>query len=67
MEDRTTSGIFRYNEYSWLLQGIDSSDAIFKTVSKTGKKTTFWEAEAPVEVKPAEAETKAPTEVVPVL
>ncbi|KAF5208079.1 hypothetical protein FRX31_002334 [Thalictrum thalictroides] len=52
------------------IQGVDSSNAVFKTVSKTGKKFAFWETEAPAEVKPAEsetkAETKAPTEAAPV-
>ncbi|KAF9594993.1 hypothetical protein IFM89_035766 [Coptis chinensis] len=51
-------------------------DAVFQTVSKTGKKTAFWEAEAPgeAESKPAEAEpkaaeveTKAPAEAVAVV
>ena len=32
------------------------AEAVFQTVSKTGKKTSFWEAEAPAaEAKPAEA------------
>ena len=41
-------------------------DAVLQTVSKTGKKTSFWEAEAPpaeAEVKPAEIEAK-PAETV---
>ncbi|KAF5194379.1 Copper transport protein atx1 [Thalictrum thalictroides] len=44
------------------VKGNVQPDAVFQTVSKTGKKTAFWEAEAPAEVKPAEAETKAPAE-----
>ncbi|XP_054794156.1 copper transport protein CCH-like [Prosopis cineraria] len=39
-------------------------EAVLQTVSKTGKKTAFWEAEAPVqpEIKPAEPESKPAAE-----
>ncbi|KAI6676615.1 hypothetical protein NL676_037411 [Syzygium grande] len=39
------------------VKGNVQPDAVLKTVSKTGKKTTFWDAEAPAEpeAKPAEA------------
>ncbi|XWS75278.1 hypothetical protein CRYUN_Cryun01aG0072600 [Craigia yunnanensis] len=39
------------------VKGNVQPDAVLQTVSKTGKKTTFWEAEAPAEpeAKPAEA------------
>ncbi|XVF75711.1 hypothetical protein PTKIN_Ptkin13bG0208600 [Pterospermum kingtungense] len=36
------------------VKGNIQPDAVLQTVSKTGKKTTFWEAEAPAEAKPAE-------------
>nr|XP_034909656.1 copper transport protein ATX1-like [Populus alba] len=37
------------------VKGNVQPDAVLQTVSKTGKKTTFWEAEAPAEpAKPAE-------------
>ncbi|CAN1298101.1 Copper transport protein CCH [Linum perenne] len=42
-------------------------EAVFQTVSKTGKKTAFWEEEAPppaaapAETKPAETEAAAET------
>ncbi|PIA58936.1 hypothetical protein AQUCO_00400059v1 [Aquilegia coerulea] len=49
------------------VKGNVQPDAVFQTVSKTGKKTAFWEAEAPAEVKAAEGETKAPTEAAAVL
>ncbi|MFQ6663710.1 hypothetical protein Gotur_031123 [Gossypium turneri] len=38
------------------VKGNVQPDAVLQTVSKTGKKTTFWEGEAP-----AEAETKPAT------
>ncbi|XVE75528.1 hypothetical protein DITRI_Ditri12bG0100800 [Diplodiscus trichospermus] len=31
------------------VKGNVQPDAVLQTVSKTGKKTTFWEAEAPAE------------------
>ncbi|XP_010067150.2 copper transport protein ATX1 [Eucalyptus grandis] len=39
------------------VKGNVQPNAVLKTVSKTGKKTTFWDAEAPAEpeAKPAEA------------
>ncbi|KAI3419898.1 HMA domain-containing protein [Psidium guajava] len=39
------------------VKGNVQPDAVLKTVSKTGKKTTFWDAKAPAEpeAKPAEA------------
>ncbi|XWS56331.1 hypothetical protein CRYUN_Cryun09bG0076700 [Craigia yunnanensis] len=39
------------------VKGNVQPDAVLQTVSKTGKKTTFWEAEAPAEpeAKPEEA------------
>ncbi|XP_022765550.1 copper transport protein ATX1-like isoform X2 [Durio zibethinus] len=39
------------------VKGNIQPDAVLQTVSKTGKKTTFWEAESPAEpvAKPAEA------------
>lgn len=57
------------------VKGNVQPDTVLQTVSKTGKKTTFWEGEAPVkpeaeaeakpaeEAKPVEAETK-PAEAV---
>ncbi|XWS08110.1 hypothetical protein CRYUN_Cryun41cG0051200 [Craigia yunnanensis] len=39
------------------VKGNVQPDAVLQTVSKTGKKTTFWEAEAPAEA-PAESEAK---------
>ncbi|XP_057462390.1 copper transport protein ATX1-like isoform X1 [Actinidia eriantha] len=48
------------------VKGNVQPEAVFQTVSKTGKKTAFWEAEAPPaepEVKPAEPEAK-PAETV---
>ncbi|CAN0900582.1 Copper transport protein CCH [Linum grandiflorum] len=38
------------------VKGNVEPEAVFQTVSKTGKKTAFWEAE---ETKPAESETVA--------
>ncbi|XP_011024240.1 PREDICTED: copper transport protein ATX1-like [Populus euphratica] len=38
------------------VNGNVQPDAVLQTVSKTGKKTAFWEAEAPAEpAKPAES------------
>lgn len=41
------------------VKGNVQPDTVLQTVSKTGKKTAFWEAEAPAEpeaaAKPAEA------------
>ncbi|PSS04975.1 Copper transport protein like [Actinidia chinensis var. chinensis] len=48
------------------VKGNVQPEAVFQTVSKTGKKTAFWETEAPPaepEVKPAETEAK-PAETV---
>ncbi|GFZ06019.1 copper chaperone [Actinidia rufa] len=50
------------------VKGNVQPEAVFQTVSKTGKKTAFWEAEAPPaepepEVKAAEPEAK-PAETV---
>jgi copper chaperone len=37
------------------VKGNVQPDAVLQTVSRTGKKTTFWEAEAPAEpAKPGE-------------
>ena len=50
------------------VKGNVQPDAVLQTVSKTGKKTAFWEAEALAEtkVKPAETEVKpAETEAKP--
>ncbi|KAA3464556.1 Copper transport protein ATOX1 [Gossypium australe] len=50
------------------VKGNVQPDAVLQTVSKTGKKTAFWEAEAlaETEAKPAETEVKpAETEVKP--
>ncbi|XVF82797.1 hypothetical protein PTKIN_Ptkin16aG0078600 [Pterospermum kingtungense] len=46
------------------VKGNVQPDAVLQTVSKTGKKTAFWEEEAPTEpeVKPAEAEAPAAPE-----
>ncbi|XP_011032831.1 PREDICTED: copper transport protein CCH [Populus euphratica] len=42
-------------EQTVTVKGNVQPDAVLQTVSKTGKKTTFWEAEAPAEpAKPAE-------------
>ncbi|XP_010242607.1 PREDICTED: copper transport protein ATX1-like [Nelumbo nucifera] len=46
------------------VKGNVQPDAVLQTVSKTGKKTSFWEEEAPKEA-PAEAEVKS-TETVTV-
>ena len=42
------------------VKGNVQPDAVLQTVSKSGKKTTFWEAEGPAELeaKPAEAPVK---------
>ncbi|XP_009800096.1 copper transport protein ATX1-like isoform X2 [Nicotiana tabacum] len=45
------------------VKGNVEPEAVFQTVSKTGKKTSFWEAEATTPA-PAEPETK-PAEVKP--
>ena len=45
------------------VKGNVEPEAVLQTVSKTGKKTTFWEAEAPAEGAPAEPEAK-PAETV---
>ncbi|KAA8534534.1 hypothetical protein F0562_032051 [Nyssa sinensis] len=39
------------------VKGNVQAEAVLQTVSKTGKKTSFWESEAPAELeaKPAEA------------
>nr|KJB75017.1 hypothetical protein B456_012G020400 [Gossypium raimondii] len=50
------------------VKGNVQPDAVLQTVSKTGKKTAFWEAEAlaETEAKPAETEVQpAETEVKP--
>lgn len=45
------------------MKGTVGPDVVFQTVSKTGKKTSFWEAEAPAtaapEAPPAPAEAEA--------
>lgn len=44
------------------VKGNVKPDAVFETVSKTGKKTSFWEAEAEnKEAAPASASASAPT------
>ncbi|XP_009628580.1 copper transport protein ATX1 isoform X2 [Nicotiana tabacum] len=45
------------------VKGNVEPEAVFQTVSKTGKKTSFWEAEAPAPA-PTEPETK-PVEAKP--
>uniref|UniRef100_A0A2P2JX47 HMA domain-containing protein n=1 Tax=Rhizophora mucronata TaxID=61149 RepID=A0A2P2JX47_RHIMU len=50
------------------VKGNVQPDTVLQTVSKTGKKTAFWEAEAPAETeaKPTETEAKpAETEAKP--
>ncbi|KAL4369033.1 hypothetical protein GQ457_05G020340 [Hibiscus cannabinus] len=51
------------------VKGNVQPDAVLQTVSKTGKKTAFWEAEAPAEAeaeaKPAEAPAEAEVEAKP--
>nr|KJB75019.1 hypothetical protein B456_012G020400 [Gossypium raimondii] len=44
------------------VKGNVQPDAVLQTVSKTGKKTAFWEAEAlaETEAKPAETEVQPP-------
>ncbi|KAK4279535.1 hypothetical protein QN277_011304 [Acacia crassicarpa] len=47
------------------VKGNVQPEAVLQTVSKTGKKTAFWEAEAPpvqLETKPAEPENKPAAE-----
>ncbi|KAF3434152.1 hypothetical protein FNV43_RR25255 [Rhamnella rubrinervis] len=47
------------------VKGNVQPDVVFQTVSKTGKKTTFWEGEAPAEPKgeaSAEPKAEAPAE-----
>lgn len=44
------------DEQKVTVKGNVQPDAVLQTVSKTGKKTAFWEAETPA---PAEPETKA--------
>ncbi|XP_010244224.1 PREDICTED: copper transport protein ATX1-like [Nelumbo nucifera] len=44
------------------VKGNVQADAVFQNVSKTGKKTSFWEAEAPAEV-PKEAPAEVPKEI----
>ena len=47
------SGVESYDidlkEQKVTVKGNVQPDAVLQTVSKTGKKTTFWEAEAPAE------------------
>ncbi|KAK7279556.1 hypothetical protein RJT34_24609 [Clitoria ternatea] len=38
-------------EQKVVVKGNVQPDTVLQTVSKTGKKTTFWEAEAPAETK----------------
>ncbi|KAJ8557602.1 hypothetical protein K7X08_003227 [Anisodus acutangulus] len=47
------------------VKGNVEPEAVFQTVSKTGKKTSFWEAEAAPAPAPAEPESK-PAEEKPV-
>ncbi|XP_028768401.1 copper transport protein ATX1 [Neltuma alba] len=44
------------------VKGNVQPEAVMQTVSKTGKKTAFWEAEAPVQPETKPAETAAPAE-----
>ncbi|XP_028780724.1 copper transport protein CCH [Neltuma alba] len=44
------------------VKGNVQPEAVLQTVSKTGKKTAFWEAEAPVQPETKPAETAAPAE-----
>lgn len=46
------------------VKGNVQPEAVLQTVSKTGKKTSFWEAEAETGTKEAEAETGAKEPVV---
>ncbi|KAF6138904.1 hypothetical protein GIB67_025633 [Kingdonia uniflora] len=39
------------------VKGNVKPDAVLQTISKTGKKTSFWEAEAPAEPEAKVAET----------
>jgi copper chaperone len=53
------SGVESYDidlkEQKVTVKGNVQPDAVLQTVSRTGKKTTFWEAEAPAEpAKPGE-------------
>lgn len=61
------SGVESYDinlkEQKVTVKGNVQPEAVFQTVSKTGKKTTFWEADAPApeskpEESPAETEEK---------
>ena len=55
----STSGVESYDidlkEQKVTVKGNVQPESVLQTVSKTGKKTTFWEAEAS-EGKPAEAQ-----------
>ena len=57
------SGVDSYEvdlkEQKVTVKGNVQPDAVLQTVSKTGKKTTFWEAEAPAELEAKPAETVA--------
>lgn len=47
------------------MKGNVERDVVFQTVSKTGKKTAYWEDEAPAAPAPAPAEAEAkPAETV---
>ncbi|ONK57407.1 uncharacterized protein A4U43_C09F200 [Asparagus officinalis] len=53
------------DEQKVTVKGNVTPDAVLQTVSKTGKKTSFWEAEPETKEAPA-APTAAPTEEAPV-
>lgn len=44
------------------VKGNVQPDTVLQTVSKTGKKTAFWEAEAPAEHEAAAKPAEAPSE-----
>lgn len=58
-----SSGVESYDidlkEQKVTVKGNVQPDAVLQTVSKTGKKTSFWEAEAPAEPEAKPAETVA--------
>uniref|UniRef100_A0A0D9VGL9 HMA domain-containing protein n=1 Tax=Leersia perrieri TaxID=77586 RepID=A0A0D9VGL9_9ORYZ len=47
------------------VKGNVKPEDVFQTVSKTGKKTSFWEAESTSETAPAPAPAPAATEAAP--
>lgn len=53
-----------FDEQKVTVKGNVQPDAVFQTVSKTGKKTAFWEAETPPP-PPAEGAESKPSEPEP--